>query len=61
MGALSTRTVRRWIADGLLESTGETRGRAKMYLVRAVYEAEHAARTGVSTSSRCAIGEDVSY
>lgn len=57
---VSTRTVRRWVADGLLTATPDTRGRAKLYPMRAVYEAEYAARTGVSTSSRCGNAEGVS-
>ena len=57
---VSPRTVRRWVADGVLVTNGGTRGRAKLYLVREVYEAEMLVRTGVSTSSRCAIADRVS-
>lgn len=45
---VSRRTVLRWVAGGLLEAKQERRGRAKLYRLGAVYEAERAARAGVA-------------
>jgi excisionase family DNA binding protein len=41
---VSTRTVRRWVAAGLLVAHPATHGRAALYLDSAVFEAERAAR-----------------
>lgn len=54
---VSGRTVRRWVALGLLVALPDSRGRAKLYPLRGVYEAEQAARLG---RCPCAIVRSVS-
>jgi excisionase family DNA binding protein len=48
---VSTRTVRRWVAAGLLVAYPGTPGRTALYLDRAVFEAERAARQLFSRSA----------